>query len=189
MAVTVAWLKATAKALKGIPPKELLQTPFIRSFDTDSMTIYGQNAFFYSTHSFDRGFRFNFSQTWPVFYLAGDQLTASFEIGARTRDELLGPLLSSEKNPYLYVYVRVSALVLDLTSKKIRESLGIGLNDLLIPTKKWDDDMKNGIWAITHHLGALTLNDGRFGGILYPYISCTRTRKDGKKKMFSCVYG
>ncbi len=42
------------------------------------------------------------------------------------------------------------------------------MKDLLVTTDDWDKDMKAGIWAATHHIGKLAVDDGRFDGILYP---------------------
>ncbi len=157
-----------ANRIKNIAPRQLDKMPFVRAHNSQAMTFFGNFYFFDCRWSYTRGYRFNFKKTWPILYLAGDNLTASTEIGPRTREELLVPELDAVKDPFLYVDIKVTAKVLDLTDVTARRIIGVTLKDILIPTEKWDEDMDKGIQATTHVLGNLALDDGRFDGILYP---------------------
>jgi RES domain-containing protein len=154
--------------LKDIQPTPLSGEAFVRAYDTRVMTFFGRRFFFDSTWSYSRGYRFNFKETHPIYYIAADHLTASSEIGPRTRKELLVPHLQSTSDPYLYVTIKVTAQLLDLTTEKTRDDLEITVEELLKPTKEWDDDMERGIWSATHEIGRLVLRDDRFDGIIYP---------------------
>lgn len=154
--------------LGSVTPRRLIEELFVRAYNTEIKTGWGRAYFFDCTWSFQRGYRYNFKKTHPVLYLASDQLIASSEIGARTRSEMLVPHLQSAAEPYLYVAIKVTADLLDLTDRSTRRLLGIKLEELLISTKQWDDDMDKGVWSVTHHLGKLALEDDRFDGIIYP---------------------
>lgn len=160
--------KKAANGIKSVAPIQLDRMSFIRVHNSKAMTFFSSFWFFDCRWSYKRGYRFNFKKTWPILYLACDILTASTEIGPRTHKQLLVPELDEEKDPFIYVAVRVTANVLDLTNAQVRRKIGITLKDILIPTEKWEDDMVKGIWLTTHILGNLALNDGRIDGILYP---------------------
>jgi RES domain-containing protein len=161
-------LRRTRVNLRKVIPRPLIEELFVRAYNTETKTRWRRDYFFDCTWSFQRGYRFNFKKTHPVLYLASDQLVASSEIGARTRSELLVPHLQSEADPYLYVTIKVTAHLLDLTDGPTRRRLGVKLEELLIRTRQWDDDMDRGVWSVTHHLGKLALEDERFDGIIYP---------------------
>ncbi len=174
-------LGTAARALTRVPPRVLKDLPLVRAFNTKVATAFGREWFFDSTWSFSRGYRFNFKRTWPFLYLAGDKLTATVEIGPRNYADLLVPLLSSVSDPYLYVDVRVTAPVLDLTNLGVRRRLGVTIGELTVPTEVWDEKMDRGIPSVTHQIGQIALNDGRFGGILYPSFPAREFLKMGKK--------
>lgn len=159
---------ATAKAgLKKVTPLMLSETPFVKAYNTDVIMSSRNNHLFACLWSYRRGYRYNYKRTCPVLYLSCDQLTASVEIGPRTRTDILGPYCPP-KDPYLYIGVKVTASVADLTDPAVRSKIGVRLRELMVPTQQWDGGMSAGRWAVTHHLGKLILGDGRFGGILYP---------------------
>lgn len=162
-------LRRARANLAKVQPRAMHKECFVRAFDTRANTHWGRDHFFDCTWSFQRGYRYNFKQTHPVLYLAADHLVASSEVGPRTRLELLVPHLQAAVDPYVYVTVKVTANLLDLTDAHTRSLLGgVMLKELLVPTKKWDDDMDKGTWSATHHLGKLALEGDRFDGILYP---------------------
>jgi len=174
-----SWLVKARAALVHIEPLMLNEKVFTRSYNTSVITDFKCDHFFDCKWSYERGYRFNFKKTVPVLYLACDQTTASMEIGARTRKEILAPFLCSNasKPPYIYVNVKVTGPVLDLTSRAVRRALNVKLADILVPTESWDKDMETGKWAITHHLGKIVLDNGKFGGILYPSYPAYRFLK------------
>ncbi len=92
--------KATAK-LPTITPRLLDCVNFVRAYDSDVATLYGQKHFFDCTWSHKRGYRYNFEGTQPVLYLAADHTVASTEIGPRTLPDVLGPL-TAKPSPYIY---------------------------------------------------------------------------------------
>ena len=144
----------------------------------------GHKHFFDCTWSFTRGYRYNFAGTQPVLYLAADHAVAAMEIGPRKLKDILGPHLKAATPPYIYVTVKTTAAVLDLTDAAIRRRLTVTLNDLLIPTDDWDKKMKAGTWCATHQIGKLATTDGRFDGILYPPYPWTRIlRRRGKQNL------
>jgi len=160
-------INKTKAKLPLIAPRQLTQVKFVRAYNTDVATLHGKDHFFDCTWSQQRGYRYNFSGTEPVLYLAADSTVASTEIGPRTRADILGPL-KAKASPYIYVTVEATASVLDLSDKGIRRRLGITLNDLLVPTDDWDSKMSAGVWSPTHEIGRLVAADARFDGILYP---------------------
>jgi len=163
--------------LHKVEPRALNRAVFVRAYCTRMITAFHRKHLFDSTWSYKRGYRYNFKETHPVYYLAGDHLVASTEIGPRTYDELLLPHLKIPHPPYIYLSVRVTAQVLDLTDSKTRRHLGITLPDILIPTEEWEDKMERGIWATTHKIGRLVLDDDRFDGILFPPYPVTSAIK------------
>jgi RES domain-containing protein len=168
--------------LRGIDPKSVHEEPFVRAYNTKVKAFFGRKYFFDSEWSYKRGYRFNFKETHPVLYIAADHLVASSEIGPRTRKGLLVPHLQSDVDPYLYLTVRVTAELLDLTTPSARVLLGVTLEEVLTPTERWDDDMEKGKWSITHHVGRLALQDGRFDGILYPSYPAKRLLRLSRKQ-------
>jgi len=173
--------KATA-GLKNISPRVLSEMPFVKAYNTRVKTIFRRDWFFDSIWSFKRGYRFNFKETWPVLYLACDKITATVEIGPRTREDLLVPHLSGAEDPFLYVDVKATAPVLDLTERGVRRRLGVTLAEITVPTEVWDEEMDSGIRAVTHDLGQLVLENGRFGGILFPSFPARRFLKMKQKE-------
>jgi len=156
------------ESLPRIQPITIEQRLFVRAYNTRVLTHLDRTNFFDSRWSYERGYRYNFKATHPVFYLAEDSIVASSEIGPRTRRDFLAPMLHAEADPYLYVQVRVSAKLLDVTDDQVRDLLAVTVDEVMVPTERWDEDMSRGVWAATHHLGRLALGDRRFGGILYP---------------------
>lgn len=161
------------KTLRSVEPASIVNQVFVRAYNTKVKTAFNRDRFFDCTWSFRRGYRYNFKETHPVLYLAADHLVASSEIGARTREALLVPHLQAAVDPYLYFTVRVTADLLDLTNEDTRDELGVTLAELVVPTEEWDADMARDIWAATHHIGRLAVEDGRFDGILYPPYPAT----------------
>ncbi len=154
--------------LHKVIPRVLKKAVFVRAYSIRMITAFHRKHLFDSTWSYKRGYRYNFRETHPVSYFAGDHLVASTEIGPRTYNELLLPHLRSPHPPYIYFSVKITAQVLDLTDSKTCRQLGITLSDILIPTKEWEDKRERGIWATTHKIGSLAIDDDRFDGILYP---------------------
>ncbi|GBE04315.1 hypothetical protein BMS3Abin09_01248 [bacterium BMS3Abin09] len=154
--------------LYRVTPRLLDKAVFVRAYNARMITAFHRKHLFDSTWSYRRGYRYNFKETHPVCYFAGDHLVASTEIGPRTYDEFLLPYLKIPHPPYIYVSVRVTAQVLDLTDRQTRRYLGVTLPDILIPTEEWEDKMKRGVYATTHKIGRLALEDDRFDGILFP---------------------
>ncbi len=154
--------------LPSIKPVHLDRQIFVRAYNTNVKAALGKSHFFDCEWSFTRGYRYNFKETMPVLYLAADQIAASFEIGPRTRDELLLPHLSRASNPFLYVSVRLTGDFLDLTNAALRAQLHVQLKELLISTEEWEEAMDRGTWATTHVIGRCVAADPRFAGILYP---------------------
>jgi hypothetical protein len=161
------------KILRSIEPASVVNQAFVRAYNTKVKTAFGRNRFFDCTWSYRRGYRYNFKETHPVLYLAADHLVASSEIGPRTREELLVPHLQAAVDPYLYFTVNVTAELLNLTNEGSRAELGVTLEELVVPTETWDADMAKDVWAATHHIGRLAVEDGRFDGILYPPYPAT----------------
>ena len=141
------------------------------------LTAFHRKHLFDSTWSYKRGYRYNFKETHPLLYFAGDQVVASAEIGPRTYDEFLLPHLKIPHPPFIYISVRVTAQVLDLTDTKTRRQLYITLPDILIPTEEWQDKVAKDLWTPTHKIGRLALDDNRFDGILYPPYPATAMMK------------
>ncbi len=73
--------------LHKVIPRVLRKAVFVRAYNTWMITAFHRKHLFDSTWSYKRGYRYNFKETYPVFYFAGDQLVASTEIGPRTYDE------------------------------------------------------------------------------------------------------
>jgi RES domain-containing protein len=169
------------KNLHKIEPLILKDAIFVRAYNTLKKTKFGRDYLFESEWSFKRGYRYNFRETYPVLYLAGDHITASAEIGARTYKELLLPHLKMPEPPFIYFSVRVTANVLDLTNSVTRKQLGVDLAEILISTDDWDKNMEKGIWSVTHEIGKLAVEDLRFDGILYPSYPSTFVINPGDK--------
>jgi len=180
-------LARATRALAGIAPRQLVSQPFVRAHNTDVLHVpllLGEPRYdhlFDCRYSFKRGYRFNFQGEMPVLYLGCDKETSSYEIGPRTHEAFLGSLAYARSNPYLFIDVDVTTAVLDLTDRGVRRTLGVSKPDILIPTDKWESDMKKRSRSITHHLGALAWNDDRFGGILYPSYPAFARKKTSKK--------
>jgi RES domain-containing protein len=151
-----------------VDPVHLDRQVFVRAYNTDVKTKFGRRHFFDSEWSYARGYRYNFKGTQPVLYLAADSLAATFEIGPRTRADLLVPHLQNPVSPYIYVSVGLTADLLDLTDPEVRLQLDVPLDELLASTEVWEEAMDRGEWLPTHVIGQLAAQDGRFAGILYP---------------------
>lgn len=85
----------------------------------------------------------------------------------------LDPHLAAD--PHLYLTVKVTAPVLDLTRPAVRKALDVSLDELLVPTDVWDDEMDKGIWAVTHQLGELSREAEELRGDRSP---CSGVRDD-----------
>lgn len=161
-------VKRTARALKDIKPREILRRDFVRAYNTRTKTVFEKEFFLDCTWSYQRGHRFNFPREYPVLYLAADRLAATLETGPREFEELLRPFLTEPEDIFIYVPIRVTAQVLDLTDQSVRDRLEVTLEDILTPTDIWEEKAAEGKRTPPHLIGVIAVEDSRFDGILYP---------------------